>query len=162
MASTVGKISNRVLSVLAGALLGLWETWRALSPQELGLIALASLLLGGANYLIVIAFRGADISVVAPFRYSILLWAGIVGFVVMLSAATIGVTSLRNPAMLQQPMRETRHEGFGVVDGGRSHRPKMRGLRRPGSSSPSGSFMDRMEERWRHRRDQGRVSSTGP
>ena len=49
---------------------------------------------------------------------------GIVGFVVMLSAATIGVTALRNPAMLQQPMRETRHDGFGVVDGGRSHRPR--------------------------------------
>lgn len=80
---------------------------------------------------------------------------GIVGFVVMLSAATIGVTALRNPAMLQQPMRETRHDGFGVVDGGRSHRPKARGLRRPRSSNSSGSFMDRMEERWRHRREQG-------
>lgn len=80
---------------------------------------------------------------------------GIVGFVVMLAAATIGVTALRNPAMLQQPMRETRHEGFGVVDGGRTHRPKLRGLRRHHSSSSSGSFMDRMEERWRHRREQG-------
>jgi hypothetical protein len=78
---------------------------------------------------------------------------GIVGFVIMLSAATIGVTALRNPAM-QQPMRETRHDGFGVVDGGRSHRPKMRGLRRSRSNS-SGSFMDRMEQRWRHRREQG-------
>jgi hypothetical protein len=79
---------------------------------------------------------------------------GIVGFVVMLSAATIGVTALRNPAMLQQPMRDTRHAGFGVVDGGRQQRPKARGLRRPRSNS-SGSFMDRMEERWRHRKDQG-------
>jgi hypothetical protein len=80
---------------------------------------------------------------------------GIVGFVIMLSAATIGVTAMRNPAMLQQPMRETRHEGFGVVDGGRPHRPRMRGLRRSRSNSSSGSFMDRMEERWRHRREQG-------
>ena len=81
---------------------------------------------------------------------------GIVGFVIMLSAATIGVTALRNPAMLQQPMRETRHEGFGVVTGGRAHhRPKMRGLRRSRSANSSGSFMDRIEERWRHRRDQG-------
>jgi hypothetical protein len=79
---------------------------------------------------------------------------GIVGFVIMLSAATIGVTALRNPAMLQQPMRETRHDGFGVVDGGRSQRPKARGLRRLRSGS-SGSFMDRMEQRWRHRREQG-------
>jgi hypothetical protein len=81
---------------------------------------------------------------------------GIVGFVVMLGAATIGVTALRNPAVLHQPMRETRHEGFGVVDGGR--RPqvkKSRTLRRPSSSRSSGTFMERMEERWRHRREQG-------
>ena len=80
---------------------------------------------------------------------------GIVGFVIMLSAATIGVTALRNPVMHQQSLRETRHEGFGVVDGGRVQRPKVRGLRRPGSSRSSGSFMERMEERWRHRKDQG-------
>lgn len=79
---------------------------------------------------------------------------GIIGFVVMLSAATIGVTALRSPAMHPQPMRETRHAGFGVVDGGRRHRPTVRGLRRPRSNS-SGSFMERMEERWRHRKDQG-------
>ena len=79
---------------------------------------------------------------------------GIIGFVIMLGAATIGVTALRNPAVLHQPMRETRHEGFGVVDGGR--RPKQsRGLRRPRAPRSSGSFMERMEERWRHRREQG-------
>lgn len=78
---------------------------------------------------------------------------GIVGFVVMLGAATIGVTALRNPAVLNQP-RETRHEGFGVVEGGRRNRPKKsRGLRH--HSRPSGTFMERMEARWRHRREQG-------
>ena len=81
---------------------------------------------------------------------------GIVGFVVMLGAATIGVTALRHPSALHQPMRETRHEGFGVVDGGRRNLPKRtRAMRRPGTSGSSGSFMDRMEERWRHRREQG-------
>ena len=81
---------------------------------------------------------------------------GIVGFVVMLGAATIGVTALRHPSALHQPMRETQHEGFGVVDGGRRNLPKRtRAMRRPGTSGSSGSFMDRMEERWRHRREQG-------
>lgn len=81
---------------------------------------------------------------------------GVVGFVVMLGAATIGVAALRNPAVLHQPMRETRHEGFGVVDGGRRPQSKRtRGLRRPTSSRSSGSFMERMEERWRRRREQG-------
>jgi hypothetical protein len=81
---------------------------------------------------------------------------GIVGFVVMLAAATIGVTALRNPAVLHQAMRETRHEGFGVVDGGRRQQSKRpRGLGRRTSSRSSGSFMERMEQRWRHRREQG-------
>lgn len=81
---------------------------------------------------------------------------GVVGFVVMLGAATIGVTALRNPAVLHQPMRETRHEGFGVVDGGRRPQAKRsRGLRRPTSSGSSGTFMERMDARWRRRREQG-------
>ncbi len=81
---------------------------------------------------------------------------GIAGFVVMLAAATIGVTAMRHPSVLPQPMRETRHEGFGVVDGGRRLQPRRpRGLRRPRSSGSSGSFMERMDNRWRHRREQG-------
>lgn len=74
---------------------------------------------------------------------------GIVGFVIMLAAATVGVSALRTPVVLGQA-RETRHEGFGVVDGGRRTRtPRVRGRR------PSGSFTERMEERWRRRREQG-------
>ncbi len=81
---------------------------------------------------------------------------GIAGFVVMLGAATIGLTALRHPSVLHQPMRETRHEGFGVVDGGRRPQPKrQRTLRRPRSSGSSGSFMARMEQRWRQRREHG-------
>jgi drug/metabolite transporter (DMT)-like permease len=80
--SIVVSFTTAVTVMLAGALLGFWELWRSPTYRELGLLALASVLLGGANYLIVIAFRGADISVVAPFRYSILIWAGIVGFLV--------------------------------------------------------------------------------
>lgn len=81
---------------------------------------------------------------------------GIIGFVVMLGAATIGVTAVRHPAARHPSShhhspRETRHEGFGVVDGGRRHQPRQSPFR----SRASGSFMERMEQRWRHRRDQG-------
>jgi drug/metabolite transporter (DMT)-like permease len=71
-----------VAATIAGALLGLWESWRALAPAEVGLLAVAAVLLATGNFLVVIAFRGPEISVVAPFRYSILLWAGIAGFIV--------------------------------------------------------------------------------
>lgn len=84
-----------------------------------------------------------------------LIPVGIVGFVIMLVSATYGLTMLRGrsgsstAAQEAHEPRETRH-GFGVVDGGRKH--NLRRSRSPKSSSP---FMERMEERWRRRRDQG-------
>lgn len=73
---------------------------------------------------------------------------GILGFVVMLLSATVAVSSLRSPAAAHtRHARETRHGGLGVVDGGRKHRPH-----RPRTSA---SFLERMEERWRRRRESG-------
>ena len=34
----------------------------------------------GAVFLIVIAFRGVDVAAIAPFRYTLLIWAGICGY----------------------------------------------------------------------------------
>ncbi|WP_067438340.1 DUF3040 domain-containing protein [Nocardioides jensenii] len=78
-----------------------------------------------------------------------LIPVGVIGFVVMLISATYGLTALRGRATpaKEGEVKETRHHGFGVVDGGRTHRPKAR---RERSSAP---FMERMEERWRRRRD---------
>ncbi|MCL8027001.1 DUF3040 domain-containing protein [Nocardioides sp. BSK12Z-4] len=84
---------------------------------------------------------------------------GVAGFVVMLASALVGLNALRNqntaPAVRQQdagpagePARGKR--GLGVVDGGRAGRPS-RGRSKPASS---GGFMNRMEQRWRRRRDQ--------
>jgi drug/metabolite transporter (DMT)-like permease len=67
---------------VTGLLMGLWEQWRVLSLGEVGLLAVAAAFLATGNFLVVVAFRGPEISVVAPFRYSILLWAGIAGFAV--------------------------------------------------------------------------------
>lgn len=79
---------------------------------------------------------------------------GIVGFVIMLGSATVALTAMRgqqrpataDPRTLQHPSR-----GFTVVDGGRSGR-----TRRPRRHGRSGhSFMQRMDQRWRRRREQG-------
>ncbi|QIX26352.1 DUF3040 domain-containing protein [Nocardioides sp. JQ2195] len=76
---------------------------------------------------------------------------GVIGFVIMLVSATYGLSTVRGRAKPVQEgdVKETRHHGLGVVDGGRVHRPKMR---RSTSSAP---FMERLEERWRNRRDNG-------
>jgi hypothetical protein len=80
---------------------------------------------------------------------------GVLGFVIMLLAATLVLGSLRTsrngprPSAASQP-RETGHPGLGVVDGGRRHRPH-----RPHRPRSHGSMMERFEERWRRRRDSG-------
>jgi len=73
---------------------------------------------------------------------------GILGFVVMLGGAILALTSARSPGHHPSPkVRASGKTGFGVVDGGRPHRPS-----RQRSSAP---FMARMEERWRRRRERG-------
>jgi hypothetical protein len=80
---------------------------------------------------------------------------GIVGFVIMLGSATIGLGALRGQQLGgQQPAgaesaQKAHPSGFGVIDGGRV---RSRRNRRP---KTSGSFMERVEERWRRRRNKG-------
>jgi hypothetical protein len=83
---------------------------------------------------------------------------GIAGFVVMLASATVVLSAMKGqqaasaPADPRQAMHPSR--GFTVIDGGRQHRPRrQRQARAPRGSS--GSFMERMEERWRRRRESG-------
>jgi len=78
---------------------------------------------------------------------------GIAGFVVMLASATVALSAMKGqqaaaaaPADPRSAMHPSR--GFTVIDGGRTHRP-----RRQRRTASSGSFMERMEERWRRRRE---------
>ena len=74
---------------------------------------------------------------------------GIVGFVIMLVSATVSLTAIRGQAAVSSEPRSTAHpSGFSVVDGGRSSRVRRQRVHH------SGSFMERLEERWRRRRDQ--------
>lgn len=78
---------------------------------------------------------------------------GVIGFVVMLASATLLITSLKAPAANAAPEFRDTPQGFGVVDGGRRQRSPRSSRAGRGSK---GSFMHRMEERWRRRRDTGR------
>ena len=59
-----------------------FETWRWPSPAAMLALIGASAALLGAQYWIILAMRTGDIAVVAPFRYSIILWAIVAGFLV--------------------------------------------------------------------------------
>ena len=49
---------------------------------DLGLLALASIFLAGGYFFIVIGMRHGELSVVGPFRYSGMLWALVIGYLV--------------------------------------------------------------------------------
>jgi len=97
-------------------------------------------------------------------------WLGILGFVVMLGSATIGLASWRGRhAPTSQPQRsgedqlfdfDDQPRRFDVIEGGRRSRkigrPGGRSPRGPGNKAPKqGTFMQRMEQRWERRRNQG-------
>jgi hypothetical protein len=75
---------------------------------------------------------------------------GIAGFVIMLGSATVAVAAIRGHQGAAAEPRSAGHpaHGFTVIDGGRAGR-----MRRP-RRSHSGSFMERVENRWRRRRDE--------
>jgi hypothetical protein len=81
---------------------------------------------------------------------------GIAGFVIMLGSATMALTALRGGSSSGGPTGQEGRTaepagrgGFTLIEGGRSRRrsPRTR-------HDSSGSFMERMEERWRRRRDE--------
>jgi hypothetical protein len=76
---------------------------------------------------------------------------GIVGFVVMLGSATVALSALRGQraAPADTPAVSDSHKsGLTLLQGGRRER-------RPKRPKNTDSFMERMEERWRRRRESG-------
>jgi hypothetical protein len=79
---------------------------------------------------------------------------GILGFLIMLASATVGLTVLRGQRGVaaadgqrqQAGGQATSRSGFTVIDGGRAGKPRRQ-------RHQHGSFMERMEERWRRRRE---------
>jgi drug/metabolite transporter (DMT)-like permease len=67
-------------TIVIGAIMYFFEDWRLMAAADVGLLAIAALLIAAGHFLIVIAFRGVDVSAIAPFRYTLLLWAGICGY----------------------------------------------------------------------------------
>ncbi len=78
---TVG-LYGAIAVMIAGAALGLTETWHMPTAIEWAGLAVAAAFLGAGSYFTVLAFRDVDIPAVAPFRYTLLLWTGISGYFV--------------------------------------------------------------------------------
>lgn len=77
------------------------------------------------------------------------LWVGVAGFALIVASVAVAVTPGSNGA------KET--SGLGLVgDDGSIHRPHKRKLKKGGAAAAKkGTFMQRMEQRWEERRQQG-------
>lgn len=75
-------LASAVAVTIMGAALGILEDWRPVSPANLSLLAASAAFLLGGYMTIIIAMRSGDVSVVAPFRYSIIVWALLSGYLV--------------------------------------------------------------------------------
>jgi drug/metabolite transporter (DMT)-like permease len=68
--------------VCGAFLVGPMGGWSPVSMRSLGLLAIAAVLLLVGYQCIIMAMRTAEISYVAPFRYTALLWAILLGYLV--------------------------------------------------------------------------------
>ena len=75
-------LSNTVAVTLLAGGLTLFEGWRPFTGFELGLLAVVAVFLSSAYYLIVVSTRRGDLSLIAPFRYTAILFATVAGFAI--------------------------------------------------------------------------------
>jgi len=79
-------------------------------------------------------------------------YVGIVGFVLMLGGATIFLGAMRGQQQAGPEEQAAGHpSGFSVIEGGR----RTGRTKRTRTKDRSGSFMERMDARWRRRRENG-------
>jgi drug/metabolite transporter (DMT)-like permease len=80
--SILVTLSNTLAVTLLAGGLTLFEGWRPFTGFELLLLAVVAVFLSSAYYLIVISTRRGDLSLIAPFRYTAILFATVAGFVI--------------------------------------------------------------------------------
>jgi drug/metabolite transporter (DMT)-like permease len=80
--STIISLAAMVIVGLLGFGMGLVETWQSPWRTEMLYLGLAALLMTAASFCIISAFRNTDVGVVAGYRYSVVLVAMLIGWLV--------------------------------------------------------------------------------
>lgn len=78
-ALTVSFIGT-ICVALSGLAIGVSESWQAVSPSDLGFVTGSAFFLAVGMFFLVHGFRGVEISIVAPFRYTLLIWGALAGY----------------------------------------------------------------------------------
>ncbi|MEO3387414.1 DMT family transporter [Mesorhizobium sp. CAU 1741] len=77
----VSLVTAASITIAGGVLIPFQGGWTPMTNGNIGLLALASVLLIVGYQFIIMSMRVGDISFIAPFRYTALLWAIVLGFV---------------------------------------------------------------------------------
>lgn len=80
--STIIALTTIAMGGIASLSLGLLETWQPAWRVETLYLALAALLVSGGSLCIIRAFRQTDVGVVAGYRYSVVIFAVILGYLI--------------------------------------------------------------------------------
>lgn len=80
--SSVTTLSFTTACVMVAGLATWPFGWSALTPRDLGLVAVTGVVLGVAQFLVIEAFRLGEAALVAPFKYSSVVWAILLGYLV--------------------------------------------------------------------------------
>lgn len=78
----VSTVTAAIVTIAGGVLIVPFGGWSPMTAGETGLLAAAAVLLLFGYQFIIMAMRIGDISFVAPFRYTALLWAILLGYLV--------------------------------------------------------------------------------
>ena len=80
--SVLITVSTALAVTLLSGLLSIPQGWKPVEASHLALLAVAAVFLGAGYYLLINAMRAGEMSVIAPFRYSGLLFALVIGYLV--------------------------------------------------------------------------------
>ncbi len=80
--SSAVAFGTTIATTLTGLLLSIFRPWAAFDWQTMVYILGAAVTVALGNYAIIVAFRDVEISVVSPFRYTVILWAMIAGYLI--------------------------------------------------------------------------------
>jgi drug/metabolite transporter (DMT)-like permease len=80
--SVIVAFASSLAVMAVGVALVPWQPWAPMAWKPVLLLAVAGVFLAGGLHLATVAFRGVEVSVVSPFRYTIVLWSLIIGYLV--------------------------------------------------------------------------------
>lgn len=80
--SVLITLSTAIAVTLLAGVWSLFQEWQPVQPVQLGLLAAASVFLSAGYFLVTVAMRAGEMSLIVPFRYSGLVFALLLGYVV--------------------------------------------------------------------------------